>query len=190
MKKNIKYTLGVFVTAAMLCSLSGCTGDDAGQQEEIMEIQEEIIDAEEFHEDGQGVNDEEMQGDEQSVSTEEVQRDGQSINDGQVQAGEDLDVITASPDDDEWYMRGTIYTDDKGRRLEVFFNDEGTLEFAIDGLSVHITTTSNFQQENNWKVYTCDDGVMVVYRPGDPATVEITEGDYEGIYTAGGDKVK
>lgn len=40
-------------------------------------------------------------------------------------------------------------------QLEVFFDDYGMIEFAVNGLSMYYTTVDNFQQENNWKVYTC-----------------------------------
>ena len=99
-------------------------------------------------------------------------------------------MIEPDPADDNWYMKGSVYTDDKGNQLEVLFNDYGMLEFAINGLSVYFTTVDNFEYENNWRVYTCDDGTMIVYYPGEPAHIEIGDGDYAGLYEAGGDKVK
>ncbi len=110
------------------------------------------------------------------------------ITDEKASSGEDLDVVVPNPADDDWYMKGNIYTDDKGNRLEVFFNDYGTLEFAVNGISMYITTVNNFQQENNWKIYTCDDGTMISYFPGEPAHIEIGDGDYAGLYEEGGDK--
>ena len=54
---------------------------------------------------------------------------------------------------------------------------------------MYITTVDNFQQENNWKVYTCDDGTIISYFPGEPAHIEIGDGDCAGFYEEGGDKV-
>lgn len=54
---------------------------------------------------------------------------------------------------------------------------------------MYITTVDNFQQENNWKVYTCDDGTIISYFPGEPAHIEIGDGDCAGLYEEGGDKV-
>ncbi len=154
MKKNTGYVISIFMVAAMLCGMRGCSdrsvNDDAGQ------AITEIVDKE--------------------------------ITDEKASSGEDLDVVVPDPANDDWYMKGNIYTDDKGNRLEVFFNDYGTLEFAVNGLSMYITTVDNFQQENNWKIYTCDDGTMIGYFPGEPAHIEICDGDYAGLYEEGGDK--
>lgn len=73
-------------------------------------------------------------------------------------------------------------------QLEVFFDDYGMIEFAVNGLSIYYTTVDNFQQENNWKVYTCDDGTMIIFYPGEPAHLEDCDGDYAGIYDEGSDK--
>ena len=64
------------------------------------------------------------------------------------------------------------------------------LNFTVNGLSLYFTTVDNFQQENNWKVYTCDDDTMIIYYPGEPAHLEISDGDYAGLYEAGGDKMR
>lgn len=76
------------------------------------------------------------------------------------------------------------------RLIEVFFNDYGMLEFAVNGLSLYVTTVDNFQQENNWKIYTCDDVIMIIFYPGEPAHLEIPDGDYAGLYEAGGVKMR
>ncbi len=107
-----------------------------------------------------------------------------------VESGEDLNEVQADGADDDWYKKGNVYTDDAGRRLEVFFDDDGMLQFAVDGLSLYDTMADRCQQENNWKIYTCDDGTMIVYYPGDPAYLEISDGEYAGLYKEGGDKVK
>lgn len=104
------------------------------------------------------------------------------------QSGKDLDEEETGTVDDDWYRKGNVYADDNGRRLEVFFDDEGMLEFAVDGLSLYYTTVDNFQKENNWRIYTCDDGMTVIYYPGDPAHIEISDGDYAGLYEERGDK--
>ena len=163
MKKNAGYLISIFMVVAMLCSLSGCSdingNDDAGQT--ITEIEYEQITAE---------------------NEQIIEKDSPDETDKTASSGEDLDVVVPNPADDDWYMKVNIYTDDKGNRLEVFFNDYGTLEFAVNGLSMYITTVDNFQQENNWKVYTCDDGTMIGYFPGEPAHIEICDGDYAGLY--------
>lgn len=100
------------------------------------------------------------------------------------QSGEDLDMIFPDAVDDTWYMTGDIYTDENGRRLEVFYDDEGMLQFTVDGLSLYNTMADHFQTENNWKIYTCDDGTTVVYYPGTPAHLEISDGEYAGVYEA------
>lgn len=102
------------------------------------------------------------------------------------QAGEDLDVVEPDAADDKWYMQGNVYTDDNGRRLEVYYDDEGMLEFAIDGLSMYYTTVDNYQLENDWRIYTCDDGTVIIYYPGTPAHLEISDGEYAGLYQADG----
>lgn len=86
--------------------------------------------------------------------------------------------------DDKWYMQGCVYKDENGRKLEVFLDDEGMIGFAIDGLSMYYTTVNNFQLENNWRIYTCDDETVIIYYPGSPACLEISDGDYAGIYKA------
>lgn len=158
-----KYRVCSFMTAIMLCCLVGCgSSDESGQTVDVVEEQE--------------VN--------QVTDTGENQESGQGTA-----SGEDLDVVVPDPADDDWYMKGNIYTDNNGRILEVFFNDEGMIEFAIDGLSAYFTSVGTCQLENNWRIYTCDDGTMIAYYPGDPAHIEISGGDYEGLYEEGGDKV-
>lgn len=109
------------------------------------------------------------------------QTDGQSVS-GDEDAGNDLDHIEPDPADDNWYMKGSIYKDSEGRRLEVFFDDEGMLEFAVDGLSLYYSSVDRVEFENNWRIYRCDDGIMIIYYPGEPAHIEISDGDYAGLY--------
>ena len=174
MKKQVRYLTGAFMATIMLYGLSGCSeinvNDDAGQTITEVESKESVTEV---------IIDKTEQADsiEKGKETE------------QASSGEDLDVVVPNAADDDWYMKGNIYTDEKGNRLEVFFNDYGILEFAVNGLSLYFTTVDSFQQENNWKVYTCDDGTMIGYFPGEPAHLEISDGDYAGIYEAGGDKM-
>ena len=174
MKKNVRYLVEALMIAAMLCGVNGCSSinssEDIGQSVTGVE-DKQIIEQDDFSEMEETVLNEEHNDTEKATS------------------GEDLDVVEPNAADDDWYMKGNIYTDDKGNRLEVFFNDYGTLEFAINGLSLYFTTVDNFQQENNWKVYTCDD-TMIIYYPGEPAHLEISDGDYAGLYEAGGDKMR
>lgn len=101
------------------------------------------------------------------------------------QSGEDLDAVPeANAADDAWYKSGSVYVDENGRRLEVFFDDEGALQFAVDGLSLYNTMANDFQTENDWRIYSCDDGTTVIYYPGTPAHLEISDGEYAGIYEA------
>lgn len=60
------------------------------------------------------------------------------------------------------------------------------LGFSIDGLSMYYTTVDNYQLENNWMIYTCDDGTVIIYYPGTPAHLEISDGEYAGLYEADG----
>ena len=175
MKKNVRYLVEAFMIAAMLCGVSGCSSinssEDIGQSVTGVE-DKQIIEQDNFSE------------------MEETALNEEHIDTEKATSGEDLDVVEPNAADDGWYMKGNIYTDDKGNRLEVFFNDHGTLEFAINGLSLYFTAVDNFQQENNWKIYTCDDGTMIIYYPGEPAHLEISDGDYAGLYEAGADKMR
>ena len=108
------------------------------------------------------------------------QTDGQSVSVDEG-AGNDLDHIEPDPADDDWYKKGSIYKDSDGNSLEVFFNDEGMLEFAVDGLSLYFTSVDSVQFENNWRIYSCDDGTMIVYYPGAPAHIEILD-DAQVLY--------
>lgn len=159
MRIKVKYAVSIFMTVIMLCGLSGCGSNDESAQTSDV------------------------------VEVQEITQSAESENLSEAASGEDLDVVAPDPADDDWYMKGNIYTDDNGRRLEVFFNDEGMIEFAIDGLSVYFTNVGTCQFENNWRIYTCDDGTMIVYYPGEPAHIEIYDGDYAGLYEEGGDKV-
>ena len=116
-----------------------------------------------------------------SIGEDVPQTDGQSAF-GEENAGDDLDHIEPDPADDNWYMKGSIYKDSEGHRLEVFFDDEGMLEFALDGLSLYYSSADRVEFENNWRIYSCDDGTMIVYYPGEPAHIEISDGDYAGLY--------
>lgn len=174
MKKNVRCLIGVFMMAFMLFVLSGCSDvNDSGDDEQV------VIEVEDKQVTEQNI----LSETEHTASGEESQETEKESS------GEDLDKVMPSAADDDWYAKGSIYTDDKGNRLEVFFNDYGVLEFAVNGLSMYITTVDNFQQENNWKVYTCDDGTIIGYFPGEPAHIEIGDGDYAGLYEEGGDKV-
>lgn len=175
LKKNVRCLIGIFMAVAMLCGLNGCSdaNDNGDDGRVVIEIEDkQVTEQDTFNET------------EHTASSEESKETEKELS------GEDLDKVLPSSADDDWYIKGNIYTDDKGNRLEVFFNDYGTLEFAVNGLSLYITTVDNFQQENNWKVYTCDDDTMIIYYPGEPAHLEICDGDFAGLYEAGGDKVK
>lgn len=160
MKKNVRYMMVVFMAVVMLCGLNGCSSiNDNADTEQFVE------------QDTSG-----RMGETETILNEEH-------NDTEKEtSGETLDVVVPNPADDDWYMKGSIYTDDKGNQLEVFFNDHGTLEFAVNGISMYFTQVDNFEQENNWKIYTCDDGTMIAYYPGEPAHLEISDGDYAGLY--------
>lgn len=164
--------------------LSGCGDNAVGQNMNIVNMQEsnQTVEMEKSQENGVP--------DSKSVSESDYVQRTEEETVIQDTSGEDLDAATPDTADDKWYMKGNIYTDDKGNRLEVFFDDESMLEFAVNGLSMYYTTVDDFQQENNWKVYTCDNGIMVIYYPGEPAHLEISGGDYAGLYEAGGDKIK
>lgn len=93
----------------------------------------------------------------------------------------------AVPIEDDWYMKGNVYTDNKGNQLEIFFNDEGMIEFTVNGLSLYYTTTDSFQSKDNGRTYECDDGTTIILYPGEPARLEISDGDYAGIYECDSD---
>lgn len=196
MKKNVRCLIGIFTAVVMLLGLNGCGGaDDHGDDGQVViEVEDKQVAGQDtFNETEQTASSEESKETEKAASDEKSEKAEEAASGEKTEkesSGEDLDVVVPNPADDEWYMKGNIYTDDKGNRLEVFFNDYGTLQFAVNGLSLYITTVDNFQQENNWKVYTCDDGTMIGYFPGEPAHLEICDGDYAGLYEAGGDKMK
>lgn len=195
MKKKVKYLMAAFMGVIMLCGLNGCGNiDDYEDMEQIVvEVGDEqtVIEMED-EQFANNMEDEQIVERDNSGEMNEINTTPRKEhNDAENTAsGGDLDVVVPDAADDDWYMKGNIYTDDEGNRLEVFFNDHGTLEFAVNGLSLYFTTVDNFQQENNWKVYTCDDGTMIGYYPGEPSHLEITDGDYAGLYEAGGDKVR
>lgn len=187
-----KHTLGALMTAAVLCGLSGC-----GQTNEITQTVNEAI----SQENGQTVSDSVTQGGSQSTNVTVTQGGGQNANagvspGGSVEVspggsqttvpgdadGSDLDVIRPDPADDKWYMEGNVYRNENGDSLEAFFDDYGMLGFSVNGLSLYYTTVDGFVEENDWKVYTCDDGTMIVFYPGEPAHLEISDGEYAGLY--------
>ncbi|MDE7283106.1 MAG: hypothetical protein K2N85_05945 [Lachnospiraceae bacterium] len=183
-KKNVRCLIGIFMAVAMLCGLNGCSNanDNGDDGQVVIEVEDKQVPEQDvFSETEQTASSEESKGTEKAASGGQTEKE---------LAGGDLDKVVPSAADDDWYIKGNIYTDDKGNRLEVFFNDYGTLEFAVNGLSLYFTTVDNFQQENNWKVYTCDDDTMIIYCPGEPAHLEISDGDYAGLYEAGGDKMR
>ncbi len=193
MKKNVRYLMAAFLVMVMLYGLNGCSSinenGDAGQ----------ILTEFGNGQTAAGVGDDQSVGEledkqiteqDNSDRMDETKRSEEHGDIEKATSGEDLDVVVPNAADNDWYMKGNIYTDDKGNRLEVFFNDHDMLEFAVNGLSLYFTTVDNFQQENNWKVYTCDDGTMIIYYPGEPAHLEISDGDYAGLYEAGGDKMR
>lgn len=168
MTKNAKCLFGIFLTTIMLCGLNGC-GSNNDVNPAAPQEQERI----------------------QSTGISETQNIVQDTSStaSDTSSGEDLDVTAPSTADDDWYRKGNVYTDESGHRLEVFYDDEGMLNFAVDGLSLYYTTVNNYQLENDWRIYTCDDGTTIIYYPKEPAHLEICDGDYAGIYEAGGDKV-
>lgn len=186
MKKNVRCLIGMFMMLAMLCGLGGCNSvdhnEDAGQN--MAEVGDYTIVTEDIIDQAEEAN-----LSEERIETENTAPIGESNKTEIAASGEDLDVVVPNAADDNWYMNGNVYTDDKGNQLEVFFDDYGMIEFAVNGLSMYYTTVDNFQQENNWKVYTCDDGTMIIFYPGEPAHLEICDGDYVGIYEEGSDKV-
>ena len=195
-KRNVRCLIGIFMAAAMLCGLNGCgdADDNSDDGRVVIEVEDkQVTEQDTFSEKEQTASSEESKETEKAASVEKSEK-ADRVESGEKTekepSGEDLDKVLPSAADDEWYIKGNIYTDDKGNRLEVFFNDYGTLEFAVNGLSLYITTVDNFQQENNWKVYTCDDDTMIIYYPGEPAHLEISDGDYAGLYEAGGDKMR
>ena len=172
LKKNIRYFIEVFMIMTMLCGLIGCNSIDSSEG-----IGQNVI----------GVEDKQIVEQNSFGETYETALNEEHNNAEKATSGEDLDAGEPNVADNDWYMKGNIYTDDKGNRLETFFNDYGTLEFAVNGLSLYFTTVDNFQQENNWKVYTCDDGTMIIYYPGEPEHIEISNGDHAGIYESDGE---
>ena len=178
MKKNVRYMIAAFMVVVMLCGLNGCSNinDNEDTEQVVTEVEDEKFAAE--------AEDKQIVEQDSSGATDEAETilNEEDNNTEKVTSVENLDVVVPNPADDDWYMKGSIYTDDKGNQLVVFFNDYGTLEFAVNGLSMYFTTVDNFEQENNWKIYTCDDGTMIAYYPGEPAHLEISDGDYAGLY--------
>ncbi len=169
MKKIVRYLTGAIMAAVMLCEMSGCSGTNSHE-----DIEQSV----------NGVENKQITEENNSSEIEETVSNKEHHDTEMEASGEDLDVVESDAADDDWYMKGNIYTDDKGNQVEVSFNDYGTLEFVVNGLSMYITTVSGFQQENDWKIYTCDDGTMIIYYPGEPAHLEISGGDYAGLYEA------
>lgn len=195
-KGKVRGVFSVWMAALALCSLWACSsGNSTDVPEKVTEAEsaatDDLVEPLAVKEETGNVQASEEQKDDKQVSKKRQgdKRVSEEQEAGE-QAGEDLDVIEPDAADDDWYRKGNVYTGDNGHRLEVFFDDEGMLEFAVDGLSLYYTTVDHYQRENNWRIYTCDDGTAIVYYPGEPAHLEISDGDYAGLYQEGGDKVK
>lgn len=189
-KKNVRYLTGAFVVMAMLCGLYGCSSIDGSE-----DIGQGVIEAEDKKNTEQNSfsETEEITPNEEHNDTEKAASDGNSDtaepNTAKPNTVE-LDVVEPNAADDDWYMRENIFIDDEGNRLEVSFDDYGMLYFAVNGLTLYSAEADNFQQENNWRVYTCDDDTtMIIYYPDEPARLEITNGDYAGLYEISAEKI-
>ena len=190
MIKNVRYLTGAFMVTAMLCGLYGCSSIDGSE-----DIGQGVIEAEDKKNTEQNSfsETEEITPNEEHNDTEKAASDGNSDtaepNTAKPNTVE-LDVVEPNAADDDWYMRENIFIDDKGNRLEVSFDDYGMLYFAVNGLTLYSAEADNFQQENNWRVYTCDDDTtMIIYYPDEPARLEITNGDYAGLYEISAEKI-
>lgn len=194
-KKNVRYLTGAFVVMAMLCGLYGCSSIDGSE-----DIGQGVIEAEDKKNTEQDSfsETEEITPNEEHNDTEKAASDGNSDtaepNTAESNTAKpntvELDVVEPNAADDDWYMRENIFIDDKGNRLEVSFDDYGMLYFAVNGLTLYSAEADNFQQENNWRVYTCDDDTtMIIYYPDEPARLEITNGDYAGLYEISAEKI-
>ena len=194
-KKNVRYLTGAFVVMAMLCGLYGCSSIDGSE-----DIGQGVIEAEDKKNTEQDSfsETEEITPNEEHNDTEKAASDGNSDtaepNTAKPNTAKpntvELDVVEPNAADDDWYMRENIFIDDQGNRLEVSFDDYGMLYFAVNGLTLYSAEADNFQQENNWRVYTCDDDTtMIIYYPDEPARLEITNGDYAGLYEISAEKI-
>lgn len=192
-KRNVKGVVGVLIAASVVCNLFGCSGGDNAEQPENAVLEEASSAADTETAVIQAVGAETSAAPAADTGTASAQPTQEPVAQGNLQnaqSGEDLDVVEPNAADDDWYRRGDIYTDDNGRKLEAFYNDDGMLEFAVDGLSLYYTTADDYQSENDWRIYTCDVGTVVIYYPGTPAHLEIPDGEYAGIYEAGGSKAE
>lgn len=200
-KKNVRYLTGAFVVMAMLCGLYGCSSIDGSE-----DIGQGVIEAEDKKNTEQDSfsETEEITPNEEHNDTEKAASDGNSDtakpNTAEPNAAKpntaesntmELDVVEPNVADDDWYMRENIFIDDKGNRLEVSFDDYGMLYFAVNGLTLYSAEADNFQQENNWRVYICDnDTTMIIYYPDEPARLEIQNGDCAGLYEISAEKIR
>ncbi|MDE6054333.1 MAG: hypothetical protein K2G55_11340 [Lachnospiraceae bacterium] len=170
MKKRVVF---VFIAVMVMgINMTACEKAEDGMAEESQSEQIVIIEAD------IPIVEQDRIGETRETALNEEQNDTEKAT-----SGEDLDVVVPNTADDDWYKKGTIYIDDHGNQLEVFFNDEGVIEFAVNGLSMYFTRADDFQMENNWKVYICDDGTVIIYYPGEPAHLEISDGDYAGLFS-------
>ena len=194
-KKNVRYLTGAFVVMAMLCGLYGCSSIDGSE-----DIGQGVIEAEDKKNTEQDSfsETEEITPNEEHNDTEKAASDGNSDTaepntakpNTALPNSVELDVVEPYAADDVWYLRENIFIDDKGNRLEVSFDDYGMLYFAVNGLTLYSAEADNFQQENNWRVYICDnDTTMIIYYPDEPARLEITNGDYAGLYEISAEKI-
>lgn len=200
-KKNVRYLTGAFVVMAMLCGLYGCSSIDGSE-----DIGQGVIEAEDKKNTEQDSfsETEEITPNEEHNDTEKAASDGNSDtakpniaepNAAKPNTAEsntmELDVVEPNVADNDWYMRENIFIDDKGNRLEVSFDDYGMLYFAVNGLTLYSAEADNFQQENNWRVYICDnDTTMIIYYPDEPARLEIQNGDCAGLYEISAEKIR
>lgn len=126
MKKSVRYMMVVITVAVMSCGLNGCSSRDNENTEQTVTeaVDEQIVEQDSF-----GGKEESALNEKRNDTETVLNEEHNDIE--KASSGEDLDVAVPNAADDDWYVKGNIYTDDKGNRLEVFFNDYGTLEFAM-----------------------------------------------------------
>lgn len=157
--KKVKRSIILTAALAAILGLTACRGQEAGPGEESMQT-------------------------EQNVGEDSTAEKPEGLED----AGGDGDQAAPDPAEDDWYTRGIVYKNDSGNSVEVFFDDYGMLEFAVDGISMYYSSVDRVQYENNWRLYECDGDIMIIYYEGEPARLEISGGDFAGMYEAEGEK--
>lgn len=97
---------------------------------------------------------------------------------------EKFETVTHDSIDSFWWENDSTFTDEKDHTVTVVYNDEGLLEFIIGNEPAYFASPEEYLSEDSQMIYTCDGGTNIIYHSGDPARIEIVQGEHVGVYEA------